>query len=704
MTAPHVTEEPTTERWSALGGVLLSALYLWVIVWLLLAVLLPSLGLGWKPVVITSGSMEPLIRPGDVVLAAVDDDLEPGQVITYQDPARMDSLTTHRVLSVNEDGTLRTQGDANPTPDSTAVPRDNVLGRGRLLVPLIGLPLVWLSGGAVLFGLWVVVTAVSVAVVVGASGRGGPPPPSARAGTRRAVRRLAPLFHAVRPRTVQQVVVRALVDAVQRLHDRVYRGYRPNPSRLRRGAPSLVLLAVVLGLARTPAMVGLGAVALVTVLLFDPDGPQFRIGRWERLAVRSVRAVTAVVPLGLGGRGIIAIAMVVAVGASAVGRSAATFSAAADNTGSTFTASSAFPTDDLTLYLHNDPEGQDTTDQEFQPMRTEVPTQTTLPNYDTNADGDAGLRLKKGANGLFDGDRNKIQRWRYTAPADTPIASAQIVFHSAVKAFAQGKGGTVTWHLRHCNASGSDCVELARQDVTASDWQAGSTTFVERTTGFGTISAVVPAGRVLEVVTYSMTFDDDLWFAYDTAAQPSRLELTTPTAGVCPGPGSSTQHVIADARVEQDNPTNNFSGNNELDVRSDLGKNKRSYLTVALPIIPDGCSLSGATLHLTTRTSKTGRTILAQRASAAVDPATVTWATQPATSGALGSGPSTGNGPTPIDVLGPVQELYTLGNTGLQLRDSVEDESTSSENRFHSLESRPYPDAEGPRLEVTWGP
>lgn len=704
MTAPHVTEEPTTERWSALGGVLLSALYLWVIAWLLLAVLLPTAGLGWSPMVITSGSMQPLIRPGDVVLSAAAEELRPGQVITYEDPAREGTLTTHRVLSVNEDGTLRTQGDANATPDSTPVLRDSVLGRGRLLVPMVGLPLVWLSGGTVLFGLWAVVTAISVAVVTGASGRGGPPRPSAGAGRRRVARRLWPMVQAVRPRAVQRAVVRALARQVQRVHDAVYRGYRPNPSRLRRAAPSLSLLAVVVGLARTPAAIALGLLSLVVVLLFDPDGPQLRIGRWERLVVRAGRAVAAAVPLGLGARGVLVVGMLVAVSASAVGRSVATFSAAADNAGSTFTASAAFPTDDLTLYLHNDPEGQDTADQEFQPMRAEVPTQTTLPNYDTNADGDPGLRLKQGANDQYDTDWNKVQRWRYTVPSDTPIASAQVVFHSAVKSFALNKGGTLTWHLRHCDASGSDCVELARQDVTDPDWQAGSSTFVERTTGFGTISTVLPAGRVLELVTYATSFDDDLWFAYDTAAQPSRLELAAATPGVCPGSGSSLQHVRGDTRVEQGRPTDNFSTAAELDVSTAVDDNKRSLLTVDLPVIPDGCTMTSATLHLTTRTSATGRTILVQRTDSSVDTSIVTWDTQPTTSGPTGSGPSTSNGPTPLDATAPVEQLYLLGNTGLQLRDSVEDDTSSANNRFHSIDSRPYPDPEGPRLEVTWGP
>lgn len=651
MTAPHVTEEPTTDRWSALGGVLLSALYLWVVLWLLLAVLVPSIGLGWRPVVITSGSMAPLIRPGDVVLSAEAVAVEPGQVITYEDPARDGTLTTHRIVSVDDDGSIRTQGDANPTPDSTVVPPENVLGRGRLLVPLVGLPLLWLSGGAVLFGLWVVVTAVSVAVVAGATGSGGPPPPTTRSGGGSVTGPLLRLADRARPGRVQQIVVRALV---RRAH--------------------------------------------------GPDGPQLAIDRWQRGSVRPGHAAGAVLPARLSGRVVVAMAMLVAVAAATVGRSAATFSAAADSDGSSFAASAAFPTDDLTLYLQNDPEGEDTVDRRFLPMTGTVPTQAVLPNYDTDVDGDPGLRIESGGADQYETDGVKVQRWTHTPSDDLAIASARIVFHSASAGFLAGEDATVTWFLRHCDEAGADCVEVASATVSAADWSAGASGFVERTASLAPVSHVVPAGRQLELAVIAPSATTDLWFAYDTAGQPSRLELVAPTAGACPGSGSSVQHVRGDTRVEEDRPTTNFATARDLEVTSKADRNARTLLTVALPVVPDGCTITTATLHLEARTSQAGRTILAQRTDTTVDPATVTWADQPTASGTPGSGRSPRNGPTPIDVLAPVRDLYALGNTGLQLRDSVEDDTATSNLRFHSSESRPDPDPEGPRLEVTWGP
>jgi len=118
-----------------------------LVVSLLLWILLPALLLGWKPMAITSGSMTPLIRAGDVVL--IDPEFgrpAAGSVVAYDDGA---STVVHRVVEAHPDGSLTTKGDANRHPDTTIVSADRVIGTGRLLVPFIGLlrtvGWVWLS-------------------------------------------------------------------------------------------------------------------------------------------------------------------------------------------------------------------------------------------------------------------------------------------------------------------------------------------------------------------------------------------------------------------------------------------------------------------------------------------------------------------------------------------------------------------------------
>ncbi|WP_433790309.1 signal peptidase I [Actinoplanes sp. CA-252034] len=100
---------------------------------------------GWTSVVVTSGSMGPRIRTGDVAIAspATSAQMVPGQPVLADNPVRAGNLLLHRVIRRNADGALVTKGDANPAEDSTPVPPSSVVGRPRLLVRYIGLPAYW---------------------------------------------------------------------------------------------------------------------------------------------------------------------------------------------------------------------------------------------------------------------------------------------------------------------------------------------------------------------------------------------------------------------------------------------------------------------------------------------------------------------------------------------------------------------------------
>ena len=123
-------------------------------------VLGPVVVLGWEPVAITSGSMEPAIQVGDVVIFSERDPatIGRGTVVVFEDPSG--NLVTHRVADVLDDGRFVTRGDNNPVDDSTPLDQTSVRGVGRVLVPFAGYPAVWTSGGtwlglafvAVLFG------------------------------------------------------------------------------------------------------------------------------------------------------------------------------------------------------------------------------------------------------------------------------------------------------------------------------------------------------------------------------------------------------------------------------------------------------------------------------------------------------------------------------------------------------------------------
>jgi signal peptidase len=164
-------DAPTSEagRWLRRITPALSILcwfYLSVVAFLFAWVVIVWAAVGWKPMVVTTGSMQPAINPGDIVLSAPpepDVRLDAGTVITFEDPARPGELITHRIETVNPDGTYSTRGDANSSADSYQVTPEELTGVGRLLVPSVGLPRVWLDEGRMaILGGWVVATILAV--------------------------------------------------------------------------------------------------------------------------------------------------------------------------------------------------------------------------------------------------------------------------------------------------------------------------------------------------------------------------------------------------------------------------------------------------------------------------------------------------------------------------------------------------------------
>jgi signal peptidase I len=125
----------------------LSMLLISMLVSLSLWIALPWAFLGWSPTLVTSGSMTPLVTPGDVVMVrpVSAGDLGPDTVVLYDRPETGRIL--HRIVEALPDGSFRTKGDANASPDSALVQREDVRGVAVLSVPWIGRPSLWLYQG-----------------------------------------------------------------------------------------------------------------------------------------------------------------------------------------------------------------------------------------------------------------------------------------------------------------------------------------------------------------------------------------------------------------------------------------------------------------------------------------------------------------------------------------------------------------------------
>ena len=104
----------------------------------------PSVG-GVVPFIVLSGSMEPEIQAGDLIICRQTpaSDVHTGDVISFFDPdGNGTSVVSHRVTAIATDATgqpvFTTKGDANNVDDATPVTADKVIGVYQFRIPGLG--------------------------------------------------------------------------------------------------------------------------------------------------------------------------------------------------------------------------------------------------------------------------------------------------------------------------------------------------------------------------------------------------------------------------------------------------------------------------------------------------------------------------------------------------------------------------------------
>ncbi|MEX2196211.1 MAG: signal peptidase I [Thermoleophilaceae bacterium] len=151
---PAATPVPAARR-RAPGSLRVAALFTgWAAAGMavtLLAVLGVSWLAGYRSLTVMSGSMEPAIATGDVVVNKRIAPLEAraGDVVTFRDPGDTGQLITHRVRAVRASGaqvTVVTKGDANSSTERWTVSESGEIGRVDYRVPRLGYALFWTGG------------------------------------------------------------------------------------------------------------------------------------------------------------------------------------------------------------------------------------------------------------------------------------------------------------------------------------------------------------------------------------------------------------------------------------------------------------------------------------------------------------------------------------------------------------------------------
>lgn len=95
--------------------------------------------------IVQSGSMEPSIRTGSVVIIKPVENYSVGDVITFGKDTKVDVPTTHRIVEMRFQAgrpVYLTKGDANEEEDAQEVSSRDVLGKVLLDIPFLGYALV----------------------------------------------------------------------------------------------------------------------------------------------------------------------------------------------------------------------------------------------------------------------------------------------------------------------------------------------------------------------------------------------------------------------------------------------------------------------------------------------------------------------------------------------------------------------------------
>lgn len=125
--------------------IIFSVVYCFIILFLVLvasstALASLKLPINIKLFVVQSGSMEPSIKTGSIVLAKNELDYRIGDVITFFNTDKRNT-TTHRIFNIKESNykpLFITKGDANQAEDREGIKEENILGKVVFTLPYLG--------------------------------------------------------------------------------------------------------------------------------------------------------------------------------------------------------------------------------------------------------------------------------------------------------------------------------------------------------------------------------------------------------------------------------------------------------------------------------------------------------------------------------------------------------------------------------------
>lgn len=90
---------------------------------------------GYRFYLVQSGSMEPTIMTGDVIMVKGQADYKVREVATFKDSGNR--IITHRIIEI-KNGLFITKGDANRTTDNGNIQFNQIIGKVVFILPRLG--------------------------------------------------------------------------------------------------------------------------------------------------------------------------------------------------------------------------------------------------------------------------------------------------------------------------------------------------------------------------------------------------------------------------------------------------------------------------------------------------------------------------------------------------------------------------------------
>ena len=112
---------------------------------------------GYSCVTVTTGSMEPTIEGGSLIILKEIEEYKENDIITFRDGNR---YVTHRIVEINE-GMITTKGDANNACD-TPFDKSNIVGKVLFAFPKVGMWLMFLSSRLVITIVLIIIAVIAV--------------------------------------------------------------------------------------------------------------------------------------------------------------------------------------------------------------------------------------------------------------------------------------------------------------------------------------------------------------------------------------------------------------------------------------------------------------------------------------------------------------------------------------------------------------